>query len=363
METESCDRVSVNIEGQVVHIRKVSKKIVFLDIVDRNDKRTSVVVKAWEAASLLLLMTKGKDKVHVGDKVSISGYFEENGEFSALNYSILELWSNISPSEPFVPIPPSNIGGKRKREETIRKPCKYFVNTGNCNTQNCPYLHENDKTELVAGRIDFVQKRKEKQLLVHEGDFEDETVQSSSQRASVYSKWIVNKYGLDWLKDGIILDVAGGRGDLSFELTSKFNLTCVIVDPKGQKLKRWQCKYLKKHPEAVLPTHLTTYFDKDFFSSNPGVDVGQVRLVVGLHPDEATETLVDTALKFGIPFSVIPCCVFSSENPHRRLANGDNPTSYEDFCSYLKEKSENIEEDRLSFIGKNKVLFTCKNVD
>jgi len=364
METGLCDQALVDIDGQAVHIRKVSKNIVFLDLIDQNEKRISVAIKSWESGELLMRMTRGKDKIHVGDKVSISGYFEENGEFSALNYSVIELWAALSPSQPFIPIPPSTNSDKTSDSigETSQKPCKYFVNSGQCFKANRLFFHDDNKTALLVKRAELVQKKKEKQLLVHEGNFDGEVV-SHSQRASVFCKWIVNTYGLDWLKGGIILDIAGGRGDLAFELSTKFGLTCFIVDPRGQKLKRWQSKYLKKNPEAVLPTHLTTYFDEDFFTSNPTVDVDQVRLVVGLHPDEATEPLVNTALKFQVPFSVIPCCVFSLDNPQRRLADGSNPTSYEDFCRFLKEKSETISEDHLSFIGKNKVLFAIQNVD
>jgi len=46
-----------------------------------------------------------------------------------------------------------------------------------------------------------VKEKKEKQLLAHESDIDSEAV-SSSQRAAVYSNWIVEKFGLDWLKEG-----------------------------------------------------------------------------------------------------------------------------------------------------------------
>ena len=40
-----------------------------------------------------------------------------------------------------------------------------------------------------------------------------------------------------------------------------------------------------------------------------------------------------------------------------RLKDGNIPTSYEDFVMYLKEKDLQIQEENLSFLGKNKVLF------
>ena len=42
-------------------------------------------------------------------------------------------------------------------------------------------------------------------------------------------------------------------------------------------------------------------------------------LLIGMHPDQATESIVDMALKYQKPFAIVPCCVFAQENPHRRL--------------------------------------------
>ena len=68
-------------------------------------------------------------------------------------------------------------------------------------------------------------------------------VLGGSQRATVYANWIIEKYGLENLKKGLILDIGGGRGDLSFELATKKGLDCLVVDPRPGKLKRWQLKY------------------------------------------------------------------------------------------------------------------------
>ena len=42
-------------------------------------------------------------------------------------------------------------------------------------------------------------------------------------------------------------------------------------------------------------------------------------VVVGMHPDEATEAIVDFARVRGKPFAVVPCCVFPAMFPHRRV--------------------------------------------
>lgn len=51
-------------------------------------------------------------------------------------------------------------------------------------------------------------------------------------------------------------------------------------------------------------------------------EISQIKernIIIGMHPDQATEPIVDMALKYQKPFAVVPCCVFAHENPHRRL--------------------------------------------
>ena len=115
---------------------------------------------------------------------------------------------------------------------------------------------------------------------------------------------------------------------------------------------RWQASYQRKHPDARIPKHYQALFTSDFLEAQ---DIGltSVKLIVGLHPDEATEPIVTTALALGRPFAVIPCCVFAASFPLRRLKDGSNPSSYEKFLKYLSEKDARIEEERLSFLGYN----------
>jgi len=80
-------------------------------------------------------------------------------------------------------------------------------------------------------------------------------------------------------------------------------------------------------------------------------------IIVGLHPDQATEAIVDFALQWSKPFAVIPCCVYHKEFPHRKGANGKPISKYEDFVSYLMAKNSQIMMTELDFEGKNKVLY------
>lgn len=63
----------------------------------------------------------------------------------------------------------------------------------------------------------------------------------------------------------------------------------------------------------------------------------KTRLVVGFHPDQATDACIDLAMELGVPFCVVPCCVFPKEFPHRRR-DGKPVKKYEHLIPYLRAK-------------------------
>jgi hypothetical protein len=83
-------------------------------------------------------------------------------------------------------------------------------------------------------------------------------------------------------------------------------------------------------------------------------------LVIGLHPDEATEPIVDYALEAGLPFAVMPCCVFSRLFPDRRLDSGGGQLvsveTYAQLVQYLMQKG-GASQEVLGFVGANVVVF------
>jgi len=63
--------------------------------------------------------------------------------------------------------------------------------------------------------------------------------------------------------------------------------------------------------------------------------------------------------ELGLPLAVVPCCIFSQQFPERRMrSSGLPPTTFQQFCAYLAEKSDAIRTEHLPFMGKNMVLFT-----
>jgi hypothetical protein len=96
-------------------------------------------------------------------------------------------------------------------------------------------------------------------------------------------------------------------------------------------------------------------------------------LIVGFHPDQATDAVVDLALMQRLPFAVCPCCVFSDEFPERVVAVGgggggdltptEKVTTYSQLVQYLKQKHPNIQTTNLTFdtgggLDRNTVLYT-----
>lgn len=268
---------------------------------------------------------------------------------------------------------------------------------------------------------------------------------SKTNRIYILREWILEQYGNDYLRPGdVVLDVAGGKGSLSWLLTHVDGLTSVVVDPRVTKNNIVRSvDFLRAHPEeariravpdqptyqpiaALLPklesketfespkhfrilvdddlvhalrsakeagcddseeglavwtkywhaaqeialaTHTQGYKETTDKTQNQVVDATEAlslfrrcRLVVGFHPDEATGSCIDLALELGIPFCVVPCCVYASTFPHRRDKDGSKVRDFDGLLWYLKQKAPFMLTAKLKFPGtqvaKNTVLYT-----
>jgi len=98
--------------------------------------------------------------------------------------------------------------------------------------------------------------------------------------------------------------------------------------------------------------------------------ITKTKLIVGFHPDQATEAIIDMALLLQIPFCIVPCCVFPCEFPNRKIKREDGTFTkvrdYHTFLEYLRNKDERIKVDQLDFqfteTARNVVLYmTCED--
>lgn len=123
-----------------------------------------------------------------------------------------------------------------------------------------------------------------------------------------------------------ILDVAGGQGGLNLILTS-LGYQTVTIDPKTQ--------------------NRAVYHRKQMFTLNYPFSTS---LIVGLHPDAATEIIIRQAANHGIPFAIVPCCVI----PTLTNFKGDDSRDWiNHLVSYAVNLSFHAQEFTLDAPGKN----------
>ena len=206
-----------------------------------------------------------------------------------------------------------------------------------------------------------------------------------------------------------VLDIAGGKGELSARLALCHSLRVVMIDPRQADVasvylnsvvpklpKKWQHSLeerLKHTPTFVEDeldkrfTQLVTHFSiaSDSICCDDGGDVvnddrmlfedealeeavRNASLIIGLHADGATEAIVDAALRYDKPFVIVPCCVFPNLFRHRFIYVNDDASdgdekkkvavrTHEQFCQYLLDKDERFQQEILPFEGRNVAIY------
>lgn len=266
---------------------------------------------------------------------------------------------------PFTPIPPPPKCISSVSADDAKEYCKHWIHARKCpftegdvNKSKCHRLHP-EGAELKRIRDEWVAAKKSyRQSLTSKEDPHQNDKTSKASKARVFAEFLRSTFALN-PPSSSLLDVAGGRGTISIELNLNESIKSIIVDPRddccrGLKYQERQLIHIPKSRRAY--SHLKAWFDKDFPTRYS--DIWQEStLLFGMHPDQATEPIVDMALKYGKPFATVPCCVFASENPNRKLKSGKPVVLYEDFIVYLMEKDPSIKKIYLPFQGKNVCLY------
>jgi len=336
--------------------------------------------------------------ISVGDKVSFEGTARSCGRIlDATSYVILERWSEAADGKCFNFLEgAANRDASRKegQEKGASAPsiCKFWVSNGVCRRTDCGCDHP-DGDELKEAREKYWQGQKKRKIM--SADPQDphslELKKSHAQRACVLADWICEHFGLENLQRGGVLDVAGGRGEVAFELAVKRGIPCVVVDPrcpgvegqqgltlqapapwKNWRLSRQQRQWLKTsrnisdfkecqaHIEAQPLRQMRTLVPGDTESLEGWAPILEpLTAVIGLHPDQATGGVVRLAGSFEKVFAVVPCCTFADDFPDRKLPSGQDVRTYDDLVSWLRSATPNTEVSFLPFQGKNLVVHSA----
>lgn len=225
---------------------------------------------------------------------------------------------------------------------------------------------------------------------------------NNRNRGGIFAAWAIETFNLEPEQSNDILDIAGGSGQLAFQLGVRRGFNVTVVDPRQLKLASDQQRTLQFHrkaelrllpgePNPALPLFdyghhfheictlrssspiindrtflvsgdarvrsLQMYFDSQFVSTQP-VCWQDCSVVLAMHPDSATEDVFALALKHNKPFAVAPCCVFWKRDPQRRTPQGKPVRTWEQFCDYLQAKDTRIQRITLPFPGRNIILYS-----
>ena len=352
-------------EGLLSRVFTYSSKLIFFDVF--TEQSTTILCSLgcgyeYDKYNELDQIRLGEiaRQFQVGDTVNVT-YKEVNGQTNhmtlirKLHSGNGELPKDIKQKAAASSASHHQRGGTGSKTKETRKPvgkwCKYWVNSKSCPIQNCKQEHPTGdalKTARQEWAADRATRRaaeaKRRAQLTGEDPNQaaDGLKRPKRERATMFCDWVLKNFDIPNSTVVPILDIAGGKGDVTEYFTNK-GIASLIIDPR-------QC-------EHKLP-QITKCFDDDFIT-NPDHSslVKETPLVLGMHPDQATESIVDFALLHKKPFAIVPCCIFLRElGSHRFDANQKLVTTYEQFVDYLQNKHPKIKRDFLGFRGRNMIL-------
>lgn len=133
-------------------------------------------------------------------------------------------------------------------------------------------------------------------------------------------------YGAEALRaNGGVCDVGGGHGDVSVRLWCEHGVPCTVIEPRPVGLRRRQRKQVKRRGvegigRLTCEMQVGRRFREGTETEGEPESEEQARLraalegcalIIGMHPDEATDAIVDVAHEYGKPFACVPVRVFA----------------------------------------------------
>jgi len=333
-----------DITGQILFRRVMGKKLCSVTLL--NEEQNIIIGASIHDPEII-------PKLKIGDMINIKGriYFHKN-----------------NPKNKNIQAESVTLLGKGPGADKINEKRKYFIDNKNtltnydalctyikrgqkCPNTDCKFRHELKKEEEETLKANMLKKKRAYDD-AHEGDpLNIDDKYNKSLRNSEFANFLVDKFGLENIKKGFVLDIAGGKGLVSFFLTTVYGIRCKIIDPRGASLPKSRRKELKKKKIQIEE-------DRKMFTLETCDElIKGCSLIVGMHPDEATVDIVDVALAKKINFAVVPCCVFHNKFPDRKLKSGKEVVEYPDIIQFILEKDSSLKIDFLNIKGRNKVIY------
>ncbi|KAI8342890.1 hypothetical protein EDC96DRAFT_449604 [Choanephora cucurbitarum] len=391
--------ITHTINGQIRHRRKLTKLIFFVDIQDSTGLKSQVFFRKDDNSLDDQQFQEAFRSCKPGQTVEIQvGLPLDPSERVGKSFPVWQSDCPVQVIEPYTArqafIQDRALGstdiltdirltdGTRKHKSQLV--CKYWINKNKCiQGDNCLFQHPTGDAFDTSRSLWLDQKFQSRKEINHDPNDPHKDKKPHSVRAIVFADWIQKTFG-NLIGQGIVLDVAGGKGELAMFLSRGFGIPSVVVEPNERnrpsywytRLRRllyrfeigdldqpdWKRKDIQidmnQWPYSTTPDYLHTFLDSQFLSEHTEL-LSKVSLFVGLHADQATVPIVEAALEAGKAFAVVPCCVFSHENRERRLQSGQLVTTTEQQIQYICELKEpgEIKTAYLDFEGKNVVVY------
>ncbi|KAF1329131.1 hypothetical protein FI667_g6262, partial [Globisporangium splendens] len=394
--SSAMNAVRVAVRGQFVRKRKLSLPIACIELLE-------VMIRAHDGGLTIDEIKHINWEVHLGDKVTSEGFVSKKEPhgflFGLRSITVTESWSEAHPGVNFDhKLDPERNGGASSHVEPATavkgslalapssqakatqkytnivaingfNACKYyFSGAGGINClrgAQCHFWH-GEPEDFEKNKRLWLEKRLAQRRAASHIDGDDADPHSKllkAQRGRMLCDWLVEMVGEARLAQGTgVIDVAGGKGDIPIQLWNRRGIPTTLIDPRPMKLSKANRKIVvakakSEHGQGHgMCPQLLSYLDDATIAAHPEL-FANCSMLLGMHPDEATEVIVDTALARRKPFAIVPCCVMSRQFPDRKCADGTPVATYEAFVTYLKEKDSRIQTAFLPFSGRNQVLY------
>ena len=245
------------LQGQVLHKRSCGNKLLFLQLkVDVTSDECSSLEAIFSFDVYGTEVREVRKHISVGDVVRCVGTWRDCGQImDVFSYSIQQRWADVSGGASFQ-APEAKCPAKRDAKHAAergsstthatdvdpppapcemqsrrRALCKFWMSNGTCMRSQCDGFHPQGE-ELKEARVRWKQEQAERLLLNTQPDDPHLEKKSHAHRASVFADWLCEVYSLEKLQNCGVLDIAGGRGELAFELSVKRSIPCTTLDPR-----------------------------------------------------------------------------------------------------------------------------------